>query len=126
MKVGIDTVEIKRIEKLYKKEGHNFLNRVFTEKEKQILIELEKSNSKQLYSKIAGKYAVKEAVYKAFGSGISYNSIETLNYDNGKPYVKIYDSNNIECEKYNIEISITHDRTNAIAIAIIEERGQDV
>ena len=124
MKVGIDTVEIKRI--LYKKEGHNFLNRVFTEKEKQILIELEKSNSKQLYSKIAGKYAVKEAVYKALGSGISYNSIETLNYDNGKPYVKIYDSNNIECEKYNIEISITHDRTNAIAIAIIEERGQDV
>ena len=126
MKVGIDTVEIKRIEKLYKKEGHNFLNRVFTEKEKQILIELEKSNSKQLYSKIAGKYAVKEAVYKALGAGISYNSIETLNYDNGKPYVKIYDSNNIECEKYNIEISITHDRTNAIAIAIIEERGQDV
>ena len=126
MKVGIDTVEIKRIEKLYKKEGHNFLNRVFTEKEKQILIELEKSKSKQLYSKIAGKYAVKEAVYKALGSGISYNSIETLNYENGKPYVKIYDSNNIECEKYNIEISITHDRTNAIAIAIIEERGQDV
>ena len=60
------------------------------------------------------------------GFGISYNRIETLNYDNGKPYVKIYDSNNIECEKYNMEISITHDRTNAIAIAIIEERGQDV
>ena len=126
MRVGIDAVEIERIEKLYKKEGHNFLNRVFTKKEKEILIELEKVNSKQLYSKIAGKYAVKEAVYKALGFGISYNRIETLNYDNGKPYVKIYDSNNIECEKYNMEISITHDRTNAIAIAIIEERGQDV
>ena len=99
------------------------MNRVFTEKEKQILIELEKSKSKQLYSKIAGKYAVKEAVYKALGAGISYNRIEILNYENGKPYVKIYDSNNIECEKYNIEISITHDKTNAIAIAIIEERG---
>ena len=99
------------------------MNRVFTEKEKQILIELEKSKSKQLYSKIAGKYAVKEAVYKALGAGISYNRIEILNYENGKPYVKIYDSNNIECEKYNIEISITHDRINAIAIAIIEERG---
>ena len=123
MRVGIDTVEIERIEKLYKKEGYNFLNRVFTEKEKEILIELEKANSKQLYSKIAGKYAVKEALYKALGDGISYNRIETLNYDNGKPYVKIYDYNNKECEKYNIEISITHDKTNAIAIAIIEERG---
>ena len=123
MRVGIDAVEIERIEKLYKKEGHNFLNRVFTKKEKEILIELEKVNSKQLYSKIAGKYAVKEAVYKALGSGISYNRIETLNYENGKPYVKIYDYNNKECEKYNIEISITHDRINAIAIAIIEERG---
>lgn len=123
MRVGIDAVEIERIEKLYKKEGHNFLNRVFTKKEKKIIIELEKVNSKQLYSKIAGKYAVKEAVYKALGAGISYNRIEILNYENGKPYVKIYDSNNIECEKYNIEISITHDRINAIAIAIIEERG---
>ena len=78
MRVGIDTVEIERIEKLYKKERHNFLNRVFTEKEKEILIELEKVNSKQLYSKIAGKYAVKEAVYKALGDGISYNRIETM------------------------------------------------
>ena len=123
MRVGIDAVEIERIEKLYKKEGHNFLNRVFTKKEKEILIELEKVNSKQLYSKIAGKYAVKEAVYKALGAGISYNRIEILNYENGKPYVKIYDYNNKDCEKYNIEISITHDKTNAIAIAIIEERG---
>ena len=43
MRVGIDAVEIERIEKLYKKEGYNFLNRVFTKKEKEILIELEKA-----------------------------------------------------------------------------------
>ena len=38
-----------------------------TKKEKEAILELEKIKSKQLYSKIAGKYAVKEAVYKAFG-----------------------------------------------------------
>ena len=123
MRVGIDTVEIERIEKLYKKERHNFLNRAFTEKEKEILIELEKVNSKQLYSKIAGKYAVKEAVYKALGDGISYNRIETLNYNDGKPYVKIYSNDNIEIDKYDINVSITHNKVNAIAIVIIEERG---
>lgn len=123
MRVGIDAVEIERIEKLYKKEGHNFLNRVFTKKEKEILIELEKVNSKQLYSKIAGKYAVKEAVYKTLGDGISYNRIETLNYNDGKPYVKIYSNDNIEIDKYDIDVSITHDKVNAIAIVIIEERG---
>lgn len=67
MKVGIDTVEISRIEKLYLKEKKVFLDRVFTKKEKEAILELEKIKSKQLYSKIAGKYAVKEAVYKAFG-----------------------------------------------------------
>lgn len=67
MKVGIDTVEISRIEKLYMKEKKVFLNRVFTKKEKEAILELEKTKSKQLYSKIAGKYAVKEAVYKALG-----------------------------------------------------------
>lgn len=67
MKVGIDTVEISRIEKLYMKEKKVFLDRVFTKKEKEAILELEKIKSKQLYSKIAGKYAVKEAVYKAFG-----------------------------------------------------------
>lgn len=67
IKVGIDTVEISRIEKLYLKEKKNFLDRVFTKKEKEVILELEKIKSKQLYSKIAGKYAVKEAVYKAFG-----------------------------------------------------------
>ena len=69
MKVGIDTVEISRIEKLYLKEKKAFLDRVFTKKEKEAILELEKIKSKQLYSKIAGKYAVKEAVYKAFGRG---------------------------------------------------------
>jgi phosphopantethiene--protein transferase domain len=67
MKVGIDTVEISRIEKLYLKEKKAFLDRVFTKKEKEAILELEKIKSKQLYSKIAGKYAVKEALYKAFG-----------------------------------------------------------
>ncbi len=67
MKVGIDTVEISRIEKLYLKEKKVFLDRVFTKKEKEAILKLEKTKSKQLYSKIAGKYAVKEAVYKAFG-----------------------------------------------------------
>ena len=67
MKVGIDTVEIRRIEKLYLKEKKVFLDRVFTKKEKEAILKLEKTKSKQLYSKIAGKYAVKEAVYKAFG-----------------------------------------------------------
>jgi len=49
------------------KEKKVFLDRVFTKKEKEAILKLEKTKSKQLYSKIAGKYAVKEAVYKAFG-----------------------------------------------------------
>ncbi len=126
MKVGIDTVEIKRIEKLYKKQKENFLDRVFTKKEKETILELEKIKSKQIYSKIAGKYAIKEAVYKALGEGIQYNRVETLNDKKGKPYTKIYDEKGNYLDIYNIEVSITHDKISVIAIVIIEERGKNV
>ena len=46
-----------------------------------------------------------------------------MNYNDGKPYVKIYSDDNIEIDKYDINVSITHDKVNAIAIVIIEERG---
>ena len=54
---------------------------------------------------------------------IKYNEIETLNKENGKPYITIYDKKGIENNKFNIELSITHDNKNATAIVIVEGRG---
>jgi phosphopantethiene--protein transferase domain len=65
MEIGIDSVEIERIKKIYLKEGNKFLERIYSNKEKEELLLLKESNSSRLYTKLAGKYAVKEAVYKA-------------------------------------------------------------
>ena len=54
---------------------------------------------------------------------IKYNEIETLNKENGKPYITIYDEKGTENNKFDIELSITHDSKNATAIVIVEERG---
>ena len=54
---------------------------------------------------------------------IKYNEIETLNKENGKPYITIYDEKGTKINKLDIELSITHDSKNATAIVIVEERG---
>lgn len=65
----------------------------------------------------------KKRYIRRLGGNIKYNEIETLNKENGKPYITIYDEKGIENNKFNIELSITHDNKNATAIVIVEERG---
>ena len=64
MEIGIDSIEIERIKRIYLKEGNKFLDRIYSNKEKEELLLLKKSNSSRLYTKLAGKYAVYKAVRK--------------------------------------------------------------
>jgi len=108
IKIGIDIVAVKRIEKLIKKYGLNlkFLN----EEEKNTL----KAES------IAGIFAAKEAFSKALGSGIgkefSFKDISILKDSKGKPYIKL----NSPLPVKNSDVSITHDGGFAIAAVIVE------
>lgn len=119
IKIGVDIVNINRIEKILISKREQFLNKLFTEKEIKHISEKDyKTNT------IAGMFASKEAVSKALGSGIGYinwRDIEILHYENGKPYI----SKNYKLNKTmnrlglsNLEISISHERDYAIAIAI--------
>lgn len=118
--VGIDLININRIEKL--KEKKHFYDKFFTE------IEMMYIESKYYRNKhIAGIIACKEAVSKSFGVGISQQlglkDIEILHNDKGAPYI------NTKLEKisklifqYNVEkvsVSISHDGDYAIAIAML-------
>ena len=113
--IGNDIIEISRIEKAVSKE--NFIHKVFTEKEVEYIVS--KGNRAETY---AGKFSAKEAVSKAIGTGVrnfSPADIEILNNELGKPYVIF--KNNIEDfnEKYYTEISISHCRDYATAVAVI-------
>ena len=68
----------------------------------------------------AGRFAAKEAVSKALGTGIgrgySFTDIEILPDEFGKPYVYLKNQ-----KKENMEVSISHSRMNAVAVCIIKE-----
>lgn len=116
--IGNDIIEIKRIEKAIQKE--NFIKKVFTENE----IKLFESKGKRAEF-FAGRFAAKEAISKSLGTGFrdfSLTDIEILNNEIGKPFVIF--KNGIESyNKYFIDISISHCKEYATAVAIIFEGG---
>ncbi len=118
--IGNDIIEINRIEKAIKKT--NFITKVFTENEIK-LFEI-KGNRAEFF---AGRFAGKEAVSKALGTGFrefSLTDIEILNNELGKPYVTFKNSIESYNKKYFIDISISHCKEYATAVAIIFEGGK--
>lgn len=122
--IGTDICDPKRIEKALKRFGSKFLERIFTSQEIEEINSLAK-NKKTFFQKIAGRFAAKEAVAKALGTGIgeklSFRDFEILRSTNGKPQVKL----NTKALKLsqgqgykNIHLSISHEENLAVAFAI--------
>ena len=114
--VGSDLIEIARVLKACERE--TFSCRVFTENERREAFGSEK--------RLAGDFAVKEAVVKAFGTGfgsIRPGDIEVLRDVSGKPYVNLSgkakefaDSHGID----NIQVSISDTGELVLAFAVAE------
>lgn len=101
-KIGVDIVEISRMEKSIKNE--RFLKKVFTEQE------IEYCKSVQSF---AGIFAAKEAYFKAIGTGITYpiTDVEVFHNENGKPYLNVNST----------DLSISHDGNYAVAVVLIND-----
>ena len=117
--IGNDIIEIERIEKAILKEG--FKNKVYTQRELENI--KKRGNRAETY---AGVFSAKEAISKAIGTGVrefSLTNLEILNDDLGKPYVVVSEKLDkiikSKKEDYQIEISISHSKKYAIAMAII-------
>jgi holo-[acyl-carrier protein] synthase len=120
---GVDIVEVNRIKKSIETCGDEFLNRVFTD------VEINYCESKKAvkFESYAARFAAKEAVSKAFGTGFSnglkWTDIEIVNDEQGKPHVNLYDHAKeiyIGMNGIGISLSLTHSKEHAIAYAIIE------
>ena len=117
--IGTDIIEIDRIKRACQGEG--FLERAFTKNE---IFE-----AKESVSFLAGCFAVKEAVAKSFGTGVSgfsLTDIEALRDSKGKPYVNLYNNAKKIFEALggtNIQVSISDTKDIAVAFAIIEGKG---
>lgn len=117
--IGTDIIEIDRIEKALTNKG--FLHKNFTEKEIEYFLK-----RKNISEVVAGNFAAKEAISKALGTGFrgfGLINIEVLRDELGKPQVNLYGQANNIAEREavrNIHISISHNKTQAIAYCIIE------
>ncbi|CAG7839482.1 4'-phosphopantetheinyl transferase [Clostridium novyi B str. ATCC 27606] len=118
--IGTDIVEIERIEKAINR-NLNFINKLFTKNE------IEYFKSRNMRSEfIAGRFAAKEAVSKALGTGFrgfEFKDIEIENNILGKPMVNLKGKAKKMDKKwgnYKIHLSISHGRENAIAYAVLE------
>ena len=114
--IGIDIVEIARIERAIARWGEGFLHRIYTE------LELKLYHKKP--SSLAVRFAGKEAVIKALGiqtKGIGWREIEILTDPSGKPLVHLYGKAQKEANSLgldNLAISLSHSREYAIAFVV--------
>lgn len=102
--IGVDTVQISRMEKSLS--IPNFIQSTFTANEINNL-----HGDQATY--YATRFACKEAVFKAIGKPLDWRLIETLNDKDGKPVVSGFD-------EYKIHISITTEAGFATAFCVVE------
>ncbi len=117
MRVGVDLIEIERIRHALDRHGRAFRDRCFTAGEQAYCDA--KPNPAQHY---AGRFAAKEAVGKALGSGVlfTWNEIEVRGRP--KPGVHLSGRTALFAERIGagrIELSMTHSRALAAAIAVV-------
>lgn len=117
MQVGIDIVEIPRIENSIKK-SKKFLTRYFTDAENEMF---SKKKINKIQS-IAGNFSAKEAFFKALKTGIvnfSLKDIEVLRDENGAPYINCLGKVLKMINEKNLLITTSISHTDAMATAIV-------
>ncbi len=114
---GTDIIEIDRIKSSIEDRGTLFLNKIYTQAE----IEYCEGRKNAKYQHYAGRFAAKEAIFKAISETledkyeITWSDVEIVNDKFGKPKVHFLNKKfNVQCE-----ISISHCKSYATATAII-------
>lgn len=118
--IGTDIVEVLRIGRMIERHGDQFLTTVFTAEEIRYC-----QCRREYVQHYAGRWAAKEAVMKALGTGfvrgIGWRDIEVGVQTSGKPYILLHGGVRDYAEQLGIReilISISHCRTHAVAMAI--------
>jgi holo-[acyl-carrier protein] synthase len=116
LRTGIDLIEIERFTSVYQRYDQRLLRRLFTPTE---LAENEKN-----IASLAARFAAKEAVAKAFGTGIgriSWQDIEIRRGRSGEPILHLHGAARKMAEEQNINtwsLSLSHTQSHAIAIVV--------
>ena len=114
--VGVDIIEIARIERALRDFGERFLRRVYTERERE--------RYAGRVSELAARFAAKEATSKALGTGIRgirWREMEVLPNRRGKPVLVLHGRAAERAQRLGLtafSVSLTHSRTDAMAFVV--------
>jgi len=112
---GVDITEVTRLRKAVEKWGDDFLNRIFTKEE------LENAKTRgSLYQHLAGRFAAKEAIFKAVGDAkLNWKHVQILNDKEGRPHCEIKGARG---KRIHVHISISHVKNYAVANAVVTQK----
>jgi len=121
--IGIDIIEVDRLQRSVQKFGESFLNRIFTERELKYCNK--KSNKYQFF---AVGFAAKEALLKAIGTGlrdgISWQEMEIIDDKFGKPAIYSRGKCGLVIRKLNVSrilVSLSYTDRHGVALVVLEQ-----
>lgn len=121
--LGVDAVDIARVERMFASKSDRMLNRLFCAAEVAFL-----SSKTSPAQHLAVRLAAKEAAYKALSGnelarGIGWRDVEVLSRDDGAPELRLHGraaQRFMELGGTTIHVSLTHSEMSAIAVVIVE------
>lgn len=121
--VGSDLVAIERIRKIWQHFGHAFARKILSEAE---LSHIEALDDPTLF--LAGRFAAKEALAKAFGTGMRdglwFTQFSVVADELGKPVVSMMGQAKQQADRLglkNCHLTLTHERDYALAFVVLEQ-----
>ncbi|MEN3026406.1 MAG: holo-ACP synthase [Chlorobiota bacterium] len=118
--IGVDIIEVRRIEAAIERYGERFLRRVFTDVERQYCDRFGQRRALHY----AARFAAKEAFSKAIRTGMrppcSWNAISVVNGQLGEPELLLGDELARRYSGYRFHVSLSHTATHAVAVVVAE------
>ena len=115
--LGTDILEIERIRKSISEHGEKFLNRLFSEKER-LYCDKHQDPTPHYAARFAGKEAVVKALGTGFGQEVSWQDIEIIKDAKGKPCVHFSPKLQLALSSPTVIISLSHEKHYVTATAL--------
>ena len=118
--VGVDLVEVDRVQKAVERWGDRFLRRVYTEAEIEYCF-----RKGEKYRSLAARFAAKEAVMKVFGTGwkhgVRWADIEVVRRPGAAPEIALHGQSRVLGRNGRFLVSLSRTDQHAIAFVVVEE-----
>ena len=113
--IGVDIIEVARIQKLAEK-SPRFLQRIFTPAEIKYC-----EGTKNKFQHLAARFAAKEAFFKALGKKIKWTDVGIVNLPSGKPELDLQMQESFPFDRTHV--SVSHLQDYAVATIVLEKTG---